>query len=117
MCLDFVEQYDYVESEGLVGFKVGTVENGIFTSADMGYKCPINTWVTDHNEERIESSFSGIYRSGFHIFACIEAAKLWCDLLGHRNKIIVQVRFRSVVASGRQFGAWVVVARELYIEF
>jgi hypothetical protein len=70
----------------------------------MGRWLPLGRWIKDPNTGRINMDGRGSYRAGFHIYL---------DNLDKKAEF--RVRFRSVVATGKQFGRPVVVAREIFV--
>jgi len=116
MCL--TTQCRITRKEG-IGYKVMydciLAKPGYYTSDMFGWRCGTvkkNKWVTDPWEGLIESECGNYYKSGFHVFNCLTAAEWWrLDAETH----IVKVKYRDVVAQGRQNGYSVSVARQIRI--
>lgn len=126
MCLNRLDEFKISKYQGWQVFQVPPSGGGAklyplyYFRADHPDGIPTNEWMVDPRAERsilTDGSTCVLYKSGYHIYLRKRDAEKYlarCD-----NTTIRKVRFRKVVAKGRQGhqgGAKVVVAGERFIE-
>ncbi len=104
------------------GWKVFSFKDGIGPRAYIleyrkAHAHPTNCWINDESPavENIQIFGRGYYPIGFHVSTNKKDAQSLCNLVPDEDRILC-VYYRDVVASGRQHGGNVVVARQIYIE-
>ena len=108
MCLDTVDKKTKTATEG---FKTGMLRKAFITGT-LEKRLAVGEWIEDDAVGRI-SGASRMYRKGFHVWKSEGDARgeKWCM----ESLVKVEIDPKSIVASGRQHGANVIVARRIKI--
>ena len=109
MCLDTVDKEIKVKEgigwKAFLGYEDDTLSSICFHSHQ-----PAGKWLRDDNRGHLQAGASfQRYPAGFHIHTNKKHAKEWC------SDGVRRVKYRKVVATGRQMGANVIVAHEIRI--
>jgi hypothetical protein len=131
MCLVDLNEEPIDETEEGIGYKVFSFSQpNLFSSSGLAF--PIqggqvfyDKWLVDHAKINIRISEDKTYQTGYHIFLNRADAECYRNsFMNHRNKIVLQVKYRKVVAKGQHicqignpFSARVpcVVAKEIFV--
>lgn len=119
MCLRKLEKF----KPRYIGYKVfRKVKGGYLPVVQHTPMCKMGEWITDENDGVLVAGIVGTgylfhvykepYHAGFHVFETLKGVKAWRGISG-RQRVIVKVRYRKVVATGYQVGHKVVVARKM----
>ena len=117
MCLDRVDEVlDEPDMEERVGYKVMWWDacNGKWVTPITNIWYGEGVWHRASKEWPRDWCDWGVYPVGFHVYAGLKHA---CDswLLHDGKRVVVRVRYRGVLARGREDSVPVVVAREMKI--
>lgn len=74
---------------------------------------PVNQWLKAGDTSIVTDNSGGRYDSGFHIYTNPHIAKYSAHFWDHL--VAVKVKYRKVVARGREASQEVVVAKEMYV--
>jgi len=112
MCLGTVDEKTRKVSKGYKVYrKVGRLFSSI-SYPEYSRRLRKNRWIEDSQNTKIVG-WQVLYQCGFHIFTNKKQAKRLCGL----GKVICEVKVdpKSIVASGKQLGANIIVARRIKI--
>jgi hypothetical protein len=109
MCLHKLEDFE-VKSE--FGWKCFDKDDRGLTGPWTGFVFPVNKWLdAGKRSGLLYTSHSGApYKSGFHIYTSRDAARhsAW-------SGTIRKVKFKRVLATGREYSTKVIVAQEILV--
>jgi len=120
MCLDTVDKEP--RRKWGKGYKVVVSLGGKFKPRYFDHRqlhYPLGEWIEQTDTYLIATSQFGAYPAGFHLFTRQEDAKDWNKLhcTTHAiNGVVLATQFKNVVATGKQNGFNVVVARKIKLE-
>jgi len=131
MCLELLFKKTTFEKAG-EGFKVVRKDKRgnyyCHLSGDRGKSLPMGEWINEHNfrsyqfitSRTIHELEDVAYSFGWHVWESLRAAKEWLNCMVNSGLVVIRVRYRKVVAKGRQETEYhnrnVTVAQEIYIE-
>lgn len=114
MCLDKLDPKP--QAKGNYGYKLFTTERGELTSIFTEYKYPVGRWMEDEKPaEPLPYQGQNQYPTGFHVFASLQGLGRWINNKPAPKDRIRRVLIDDVVATGRQDGVKVIVARKIKI--
>ena len=120
MCLDRLENFKVkLNEDGIgTGYKVFRMDGKLYGEfARRTKERRVGVWLKERNFRLLRTSslqrIKGRYKQGWHIFLSRQSCHEWGV---HDNLVITKIKFRNIVATGRNVdNNRVVVAKEIFI--
>lgn len=119
MCLSFVHSEPMELTEGYKAFRKWKNDNHLYPlfGIDFGFKRL--GWNHDHQNFRLESTYNGMYPTGFHVFRSLEDCRGWVNSMinyGKSTYVIHRVKVLNIRATGIQNDCCVAVCGSLEVK-